>query len=99
MCIGISANSQIAECPSAKVRLKFSRKGTPSNMGLGWTQGGSNADIVLADSYVKGLREGVDWATAYEAVVSDAEIEPPNWDIEGRGGLKSWKSVGYIPFD
>jgi putative alpha-1,2-mannosidase len=53
----------------------------------GWTQGGSNADVVLADSYLKNITNGVDWATAYEAVLSDAEIEPANWDIEGRGGL------------
>jgi len=39
----------------------------------GYTQGGSNADIVVADAYIKGLTEGIDWETAYEAVVSDAE--------------------------
>lgn len=39
----------------------------------GFTQGGSNADNLLADSYVKGLEDGIDWETAYEAVVSDAE--------------------------
>lgn len=39
----------------------------------GFTQGGSNADIVLADAYVKNLTDGIDWTTAYEAVVSDAE--------------------------
>jgi len=39
----------------------------------GFTQGGSNADIVLADAYVKNLTEGIEWATGYEAVVSDAE--------------------------
>jgi len=39
----------------------------------GFTQGGSNADIVLADSYLKGITAGVDWETAYEALVSDAE--------------------------
>lgn len=39
----------------------------------GFTQGGSNADNLLADSYLKGLRDGIDWATGYEAVVSDAE--------------------------
>jgi hypothetical protein len=39
----------------------------------GFTQGGSNADIVLADSYLKNITEGIDWATGYEAVVSDAE--------------------------
>lgn len=41
----------------------------------GFTQGGSNADVVLADSYLKGLKNGLDWETGYEAVVSDAEGE------------------------
>jgi putative alpha-1,2-mannosidase len=39
----------------------------------GFTQGGSNADNLLADSYLKGLTDGIDWDTGYEAVVSDAE--------------------------
>jgi putative alpha-1,2-mannosidase len=39
----------------------------------GFTQGGSNADVVIADAWVKNLRDGIDWDTAYEAVVSDAE--------------------------
>ncbi len=25
--------------------------------------------------------------------------EPENWAIEGRGGLTSWKNLGYIPTD
>lgn len=62
----------------------------------GWTQGGSNADSFLADSFAKGL-QGIDWKTAYEAVVKDAEVEPPNFKVEGRGGIQSWKSHGYIP--
>ncbi|KFY00721.1 hypothetical protein V490_01238 [Pseudogymnoascus sp. VKM F-3557] len=65
----------------------------------GLTQGGSNADIVLADSYLKNITEGIDWATGYEAVVSDAEDEPLNWSVEGRGGLHSWKNLHYIPTD
>ena len=65
----------------------------------GFTQGGSNADVVLADSYLKNISDGVDWRTAYEAVVSDAELEPANWGVEGRGGLDSWKSLHYIPTD
>ncbi|KAF2743216.1 glycoside hydrolase family 92 protein [Sporormia fimetaria CBS 119925] len=63
----------------------------------GFTQGGSNADIVIVDAYLKNLTAGIDWTLAYEALISDAEIEPPNWDIEGRGGLDFWKSIGYIP--
>ena len=62
----------------------------------GYTQGGSNADIVLTDSYLKGITD-VDWDTAYEALVHDAETEPSNWDVEGRGGLESWRAVHYIP--
>jgi len=46
----------------------------------GFTQGGSNADIVLADAFVKGLTDGIDWATGYEAVVKDAE-GIFSWDI------------------
>jgi hypothetical protein len=42
----------------------------------GFTQGGSNADVVIADAFIKDLREGIDWNTAYEAVISDAEGEP-----------------------
>lgn len=39
----------------------------------GYSQGGSNADVVIADAFLKGITDGVDWDTAYEAVVSDAE--------------------------
>ncbi|KAL4938708.1 hypothetical protein BDV06DRAFT_225717 [Aspergillus oleicola] len=63
----------------------------------GWTQGGSNADVVLADAYVKNLT-GIDWALAYRAMVNDAENEPLEWSYEGRGGLQSWKRLGYIPY-
>lgn len=65
----------------------------------GWTQGGSNADVVLADAFVKGLTDGIDWRQGYAAVLKDAEEEPSRWDLEGRGGLESWKKKGYIPID
>ena len=39
----------------------------------GYSQGGSNADIVIADAFIKNLTAGIDWETAYQAVVSDAE--------------------------
>lgn len=64
----------------------------------GFTQGGSNADVVLVDAFVKNLT-GIDWETGYEALIKDAEVQPPNWDLEGRGGLESWKNLGYIPKD
>ncbi|KAJ5606607.1 secreted glycosidase [Penicillium lagena] len=64
----------------------------------GFTQGGSNADVLLAEAYLKKVQD-IDWDTAYEAVVKDAEVEPANWNVEGRGGLHSWKNLGYIPTD
>lgn len=63
----------------------------------GLTQGGSNADNVLADAYLKGIKDGIDWQKGYEAVKKDAEVEPFDWSNEGRGGLDSWKRLGYIP--
>lgn len=63
----------------------------------GWTQGGSNADVVIADAYVKNLT-GIDWELAYKAMVNDAENEPLEWSYEGRGGLQSWKRLSYIPY-
>lgn len=62
----------------------------------GYSQGGSNADNVIADAYVKSL-PGVDWDLAYDAVTNDAENEPFDWGVEGRGGLQSWRRYGYIP--
>ncbi|KAI2640159.1 glycoside hydrolase family 92 protein [Xylaria nigripes] len=65
----------------------------------GWTQGGSNADVVLVDAYLKNVTRDIDWETGYAAIVKDAEVEPKVWDYEGRGGLQSWKNLGYIPAD
>ncbi|KAL2166173.1 hypothetical protein VTG60DRAFT_3156 [Thermothelomyces hinnuleus] len=59
------------------------------SLSKGYTQGGSNADVVL----LKPLR----WDDGFAAVVKDAEVEPYDWCCEGRGGLDSWKSLGYIP--
>jgi Glycosyl hydrolase family 92 len=66
----------------------------------GFTQGGSNADIVIADAFVKNLTGTVpiDWNLAWEAVVNDAENEPLDWSNEGRGGLMSWKRLNFIPY-
>jgi putative alpha-1,2-mannosidase len=67
----------------------------------GFTQGGSNADVILTDTYlkIKDIAYGMDWQTAYEALVTDAEDEPKDWSVEGRGGLTSWKNLHYIPTD
>ncbi|KAI1137669.1 glycoside hydrolase family 92 protein [Hypoxylon sp. FL0543] len=63
----------------------------------GWTQGGSNADVVLVDAYIKNMT-GIDWEVALEAIIQDAEVEPLEWAYHGRGGLESWKDLSYIPY-
>ncbi|KAI0175255.1 family 92 glycosyl hydrolase [Pestalotiopsis sp. NC0098] len=65
----------------------------------GFTQGGSNADVVLADALAKNLTDGVDWNLAYDAVVKDAEVEPRDWTSMGRGNIEAWQKYGYIPKD
>lgn len=64
----------------------------------GRTQGGSNADIVLADAYLKGL-EGIDWEEALKASLKNADVPPgDNEEAEGRGGLIPYTKLGYIPY-
>lgn len=71
----------------------------------GATQGGSNGDNVLADAYVKGVRGGVNWADGLSAMLTNAEITPPNNNDprdptgstkEGRGALPDWLEHGFI---
>ena len=63
----------------------------------GRTQGGSNADVVIADACVKGI-EGIDYEKALEAMIHDATVPPGgNEEAEGRGGLREYLSLGYIP--
>ena len=64
----------------------------------GWTQGGSNADVVLTDAYHKNLSASIDWELALQAIMTDAENEPLEWEFHGRGGLASWKRLDYIPY-
>ena len=71
----------------------------------GRSQGGSNADNVLGDAYVKGVRGAVNWIDGYSAMVKDAEVVPPNnhdpsapdsSTMEGRGALPDWLTYDYI---
>ncbi len=64
----------------------------------GRTQGGSNAEFFITDAYLKGLA-GIDWATAYQGMVKDAEVAPEDQIREGRGGLDDWKSLGYLSIE
>jgi predicted alpha-1,2-mannosidase len=61
----------------------------------GRTQGGSNANVVVADAYVKGLK-GIDYETAFAAMIHDAEVPPADAQKEGRGGLKDYNEKGFV---
>ena len=64
----------------------------------GRTQGGSNAEVVIADAYMKGL-QGIDYNLALEAMLKDAEADPgADHEKHGRGGLKEYTTLGYIPY-
>lgn len=63
----------------------------------GRTQGGSHAEVLIADAYVKGL-EGIDYEYALKAMRKDAEVPPGgNEEAEGRGGLTEYLQLGYVP--
>jgi predicted alpha-1,2-mannosidase len=60
----------------------------------GLTQGGSNGDVLIADAMVKGMT-GIDYETAYQALVKDAEVESARPLNEGRQ-LVDYKRLGYM---
>ncbi|TVY68627.1 putative secreted glycosidase [Lachnellula suecica] len=74
----------------------------------GRVQGGSNADNVLADAYIKGLSApefNINWEDGYAAMKTNAELVPYNtFDAgdptgsvkEGRGALPDWLSLGFV---
>ncbi len=64
----------------------------------GRTQGGSNAEFMITDAYIKGLK-GIDWNIAYAAEVNDAEVSPADHFKEGRGGLDDWHKLGYVSIE
>lgn len=60
----------------------------------GMIQGGSNADVLIADAFVKNLK-GIDYETAYRAMIKNAEVESPRSAYEGRE-LGEYNRHGYI---
>ncbi|KAH9846714.1 glycoside hydrolase family 92 protein [Lenzites betulinus] len=65
-------------------------------------QGGSNGDPIVSEFFVKFHQHAqelnVSADTLYSALLADAELQPPNWDLQGRQ-VNIWKSLGYIPSD
>lgn len=67
----------------------------------GITQGGSNAEVVIADWALKmGLTPAINWTQAYAGMIKDAEVEPAfSALVEGRSHIEAYKKLGYIPHD
>lgn len=63
----------------------------------GRTQGGSNAEVVIADAFVKNLK-GIDYEKGLRAMLKDAEVAPEDDEAEGRGGLKEYNALGFVPY-
>ena len=64
----------------------------------GRTQGGSDADIVIADAFAKNLA-GIDYQLALEAMLKDGEVDPgADHEKHGRGGLNEYIRLGYVPY-
>ena len=62
----------------------------------GRIQGGSNAEVVIADAFAKGL-EGIDYEFALKAMLKDATVPPGDHEEkEGRGGLTDYNNLGYV---
>lgn len=67
----------------------------------GWTQGGSSADVIIghfAMTYHEEAEKlGINLEQLYAAMIADAEINPPEWNIQGRQ-VNVYKQYGYVPF-
>ncbi|KAH9054266.1 glycoside hydrolase family 92 protein [Lactarius vividus] len=67
----------------------------------GWTQGGSSGDVIVGHfaihyhSEAKAL--GVDLTELYAAQLADAEVNPPEWNIQGRQS-NVYNYYGYVPY-
>ncbi|TCD68040.1 hypothetical protein EIP91_011584 [Steccherinum ochraceum] len=67
----------------------------------GWTQGGSSADNIVghfAMNYHNEAAElGIDINDLYAAMLADGELNPSEWDIQGRE-VDVYKQYGFVPF-
>ncbi|KAF9449192.1 glycoside hydrolase family 92 protein, partial [Macrolepiota fuliginosa MF-IS2] len=67
----------------------------------GWTQGGSSGDNIVSHFAVNYHNEatqlGVNLNDLYSALLADGELNPPEWNTEGRQ-VNVYKQFGYVPF-
>ena len=64
----------------------------------GRTQGGSDAEMMFTDAFVKHL-PGLDWGRVYRAMVHDADTESDDPIRYGRGDMDEWKRLGYLSIE
>src|SRR5215475_285313 len=64
----------------------------------GRTQGGSDAEMMFADAYVKHL-PGLDWDRVYRVMRHDADADSPEPMRFGRGAMADYKSLGYLSIE
>jgi predicted alpha-1,2-mannosidase len=76
---------------------KFFLDGRSGNFS-GRTQGGSDAEMMFTDAFVKHL-PGLDWPRVYRAMVHDADVESSAPIRFGRGDMDEWKRLGYLSIE
>jgi predicted alpha-1,2-mannosidase len=64
----------------------------------GRTQGGSDAEMMFTDAYLKHL-PGLDWERVYQAMRHDADVESTDAIRFGRGDMDEWKRLGYLSIE
>ncbi|MFE7392201.1 GH92 family glycosyl hydrolase [Streptomyces sp. NPDC057582] len=62
----------------------------------GNTRGGTFGDLAIWDAHVKNI-QGVDYATAYEALRKNALTPSPDIDTVGRADVDEYAKLGYVP--
>ncbi|KAJ3770650.1 glycoside hydrolase family 92 protein [Lentinula raphanica] len=66
----------------------------------GWTQGGSSGDVIVGHFAINYHNEaaalGIDLDELYSAMLADGDLNPMEWDIEGRE-VNLYTQYGYIP--
>jgi len=97
--IGIIAEDKQSEIVNALINIYehegYMPEGRSGNSN-GRTQGGSNADMLMAEAILKDFK-GVNYEKAYEAMLKDAEVSPGGDERkEGRGGLADYNTIGYV---
>ncbi|KAJ3784535.1 glycoside hydrolase family 92 protein [Lentinula aff. detonsa] len=65
-----------------------------------WVQGGSNADPILGEFFVKyhehATALNISVSDLYASLLTDSQNEPGDWDLQGRQAI-AWNNLNYVP--